>query len=306
MPNLTTKRKLHYYNIKYKPSSKNALGYKEVFKKIISLNENIAKERIFKDPYGTILMHDVKFGKSTNYIVGKLLRVRNDIFPQLIDMTNDQIKDLEANEQEGLVETTHFLVDHSSESSSQICMEYNHFGPRFGHFQEYIRRIGLGYKLISGLSYELIVQNRLEQIVNRMERCSSMSVRVHESNIQEVIDQNQGLGSALLSAQQLSGSDQIEMTFKLDYKTKNRTSKINTVINDFIKIFSKNPNALGAWDKFQVRAEDSAKNSQIELFDLLLDKEYSEITVQKRTQSRTVVSLDILKKMRHEYERKFG
>lgn len=86
---------------------------------IIDLFTKINQLKIDKDPvrfeqYGDkyIYITDIVINKTTKQIDGKVLHIRKDAFPELMDISDDKIRDVEATKNEGIVEknTFHFIL----------------------------------------------------------------------------------------------------------------------------------------------------------------------------------------------------
>ena len=87
--------------------------FQEIFRIIIKLANTKAFIRYQEFGEKSIFIQEVKFEPANNVITGKLRCVRKDILPELMNTTTDEARGIEAKEEEGLVETTHFVIDYS-------------------------------------------------------------------------------------------------------------------------------------------------------------------------------------------------
>lgn len=108
----TTQRSLYYYDLIFNPY-KQYEGvehhYLTCLKAVNNLVNSKDKTRYLKRTNDTLFFGQLDFVPEKKYIQGKLYKVRNDVFPQLINMSNEDISDLMAEEEQGILETTHFI-----------------------------------------------------------------------------------------------------------------------------------------------------------------------------------------------------
>lgn len=277
--------------------------FRELFSIITKLAKTRAKIRYQQFGEKAIFVQDVKFEPANKVIVGKIRCVRKDILPEIMNTTTDEAKGIEAAEEEGLVETTHFVIDHSKKVK-KLAIEYNQFGSKIGDFIAYIQNIGINQKALKKAGFRPIVKDELDTIKDRISRCSELVVKVHKDNIEEIQTLDDNLYSALKSSIEHFNSDYATLILKFDFKQRQETKKVNQSIFNLIKGFRKNQNKTYLFNTLQVRAEDSYKNDLLENFDLLIDKLKSEVNVLKKERYRTVVSADIFTKMKSELIRR--
>lgn len=306
--NETTQRNIYYYELHFKPY-KSYEGvehaYLKCFKHLNTLVKNRDKTRyLSKDNY-TLFFGQLEFIGEKKYIKGKLFKVRNDIFPQIIDMNNEDIQDIVTDEKQGILETTHFLVDYRKKTQAQIAVEYNHYGARISELVSYLSHISRNIQVLKKITYIPIVRDRLKSMPTRVNRISNIDIKVHKDNISRIQKIDEGLGTALYNAQNYSVSDYVEMVLKIDFKKKSDTPQIRKRILNWVGIFTNNPEESENFDKFRIDAEDEEYENNLEQFDLLIDKEKSKLVVEKKKQSRVIISNDLFPKIIDEYERKF-
>ena len=70
------------------------------------------------------------------------------------------------------------------------------------------------------------------------------------------------------------------------------------------KVMAKLPNTLKDDFVLNHEAEDEELDNKLQIFDLILDKEQSKIRVEKKPQTRVIVSEDIFPKMQREIDKK--
>ena len=110
---------------------------------IIDLFNKIHQLKINQDPlrfehYGDkwIYITDIIIDDKLKHIEGKVLHIRKDAFPELMDITDDKIRDVEATKNEGIVEKTHFILSYRNDEMT-LSFEHNQYGARITDFVFY-------------------------------------------------------------------------------------------------------------------------------------------------------------------------
>lgn len=299
----TIKRTINYYYLECEFladfESENEDKFCALFDIITTLSKTRAHIRY--QPFGEkyIFIQDVKQENDKKILKGKLRCIRKDILPELMNTQTDETRGIDAKEEEGLVETTHFIIDYSKKKK-KLAIEFNQFGARIGDFVKYIQNIGINKNALQTIGFTPIVKDELSKLQERINRCSEVIVQVHKDNIEQIKNLDDNIYSALKSSMEHFDSDYAKLILKFDYKQHNNTDKINLSIFNVIRKLSADKTKTELFNHFSVKAEDSEKNNLLEVFDLLIDKVRSEIKVQKKPQYRTVISADIYQKMENE------
>lgn len=304
----TTQRNLYFYELLFNPY-KQYVGvehyYLTCLRNVNTLVNNKDKSRYLKRANDTLFFGQLDFIPDKRYIKGKLFKVRNDVFPQFINMSNEDISDLEANAEQGILETTHFLIDYRNKSKAQLLLEYNHYGARITEFANYLAYLGRLTKTLKKVDVKILVRDRLESIATRVNKVSKFTVKIHRDNIARIQQTDEGMASALFHAQNYSKADYVELELKFDYKVKTDTPTIKDSLMKWVRKFITSPEEGEYFDRFVVEAEDEENNNKLESFDLLLDKESSRVTAEKKNNSRIIESDSFFPKIIIEYERKY-
>lgn len=302
------KRTIHYYEIDFDflddflPEDGDQL--REIFRIIISLAKTRASIRYQEFGEKSIFIQDVKIEPVTKLVTGKLRCIRTDILPELMNKTTDESRGIDANDEEGLVETTHFIIDFSKKRSTKLAIEFNQFGAKVTDFVNYIQNIGINKNALKTVGFKPIVKDELSQLKNRIRRCSEFTVKVHKDNIEEIKALDDNIYSALIASIDHFKSEYATLTLKFDYKQRPETNEINKSIFNIVRKLIKDKDKTELFNTLSVKAEDRDKNELLETFDLLVDKVRSEISVEKKKRYRTVVSTDIFEKIKMELIKK--
>jgi hypothetical protein len=303
------KRTVHYYEIDIAQSiDSSSVGQdlKETILAVKSMVEKKEDDRYRRIDERMIFMQDLKIDEKKNRIRGKLRSVRTEMLPELLNTKTDIARDIEAAEEEGVVETTHFIIFFPKGKKPRIALEYNQFGGKYGHLSDYLSFVGMKRKLVSGSGCELtpIVKNDLAKYKERIRRCSEFTVKVHVDNLDKVKAINTDMFNALDNSKKIFNTDYITLILKFDYRQKTETSEMTSTVMSVIDKLLGNKKNLEAFQDLSVKAEDAEKNLKLEVFDLLIDKVKSEVHVEKKPRYRTVVSVDMYDKIEKEIFKK--
>ncbi len=277
---------------------------------IIDLFTKINQLKIDKDPvrfeqYGDkyIYITDIVINKTTKQIDGKVLHIRKDAFPELMDISDDKIRDVEATKNEGIVEKTHFILSYKKKEMT-LSFEHNQYGARISDFAFYLEQKGLKNGILDKILYNPISRDNLTSVRKRIKNISYIVAKVHKDNIKRIKEYDEDLFSALKTVEEATYAEYVTLELKYDYvKGVQGTairSKLDKIIDKLIKSTSIPFNIL------KVRAEDSENNNLLKNFDLLTLWYRTNLKVELKDKSKTIVSVDIIEKMRSELNKEFG
>ena len=295
-------RLIHFYDFTIPTtdlySSEQAI--KEVFQLLIRLNEEKSQDRFLKGFGFSTCTRNILFRTSQKIIEGKLLRVRTDVFPELINTVDDVIRDIEASEDDGIVEVTHFLINYTKPSSIIIAFEFNQYGAKVNDFKWYFNHFLKSIGVSQEATTSPIVQDNLQSYITRINRCSLLKAKVHKDNLHRVNEVSDDLFTAFDAALSIGESEYAEITIKFDYRTLPNTPGITQKVQGWIRKFISNKKYVEIFEELSVKAEDAENSYKIELFDLISNKIKSSVNVQKRPKSRSVISADMFEKLERE------
>jgi hypothetical protein len=298
-------RIINYYELNIIPH-KEYYGEQGVFmdlvKHIIDLAKNKDEKRYFKFFEKSLLIQDAVVDPATKLVKGKIRAIRTDLFPELFNTINDVARDLDAGEDDGIVETTHFCIDYSKKSL-RLALEFNYQGAKITDFANYLFGIGLREKLCENVTFTPIVKGNLEEEMKKISRCSEFVAKVHYDRVEEIKKLDKKLFTAFSASTKDFDNEYATVKLNFDYKNVAKTTKINTLIRKLGKIFYEDPAKGNIFEIVTVKAEDPEKGNTIQAFDLLLDKVRSKVLVLKKPKARIVVSEDMYLKIVAEMKR---
>lgn len=289
------KTKVYYYELKF--DFKKGESLTTFFDTLTNLS--VTRARIRYQYFGERYIYIQGVSNDRNIIMGKLRSIRDDIFPQLINMTNDEVTDLEDRGSDGIMDTSHFIIDFRKRTTI-LALEYNHSGAKIDDFVKYIEKIGVSKEIIHKLGYQFLTDENLADLENRINRISEFSLKIHKNNVDAI----RGMDGDILQAAEATinnfENEYALLNFKIDYRTFSDTPKIKRSILNIVHWFIENPDKKNLFNYLNFKAEDETNNNKLRLYDLILSKEKSEFNVQKKKKSKTIISEDMFPKMLHE------
>ncbi|RYE55767.1 MAG: hypothetical protein EOP48_09475, partial [Sphingobacteriales bacterium] len=231
-----------------------------------------------------LLINELKIEPKANRMIvkGKLLSVRKDFFPEFINTNTDVTRDAEATEEEGLVETTHFIIQQKTENTGnklKIAIEHNQFGAKIIEFEYYLQRLGSELGILTSFRQIPIVRDSLKTTSQRIGEISKITIRISKDNIDELKKVDQGIFTALNTVQEHFEEDYVQLELKYDiHKARENPNigsakKSKTIVGKFVKRLLRDKNAGDNFEKLEVLAEDSDRLDRLKAFDLTILKD---------------------------------
>ena len=317
----TIKRTIHFYDliVEFNPEfildkEKYQTNFQALLSKIkvLVFEKNVIRYQSMGEKI--LFINDLTISPQPNKMIiqGKLLSVRKDFFPELLNTITDTTRDISAAEEEGIVETTHFVIQQKSNNVGnklKLALEFNQFGAKISDLEYYLARLGENLGITKKVEHAAIIRDSLKKTKDRIGEISRILIKVEKDNLSVLEDVDAGIFSAFQAAQEAFSEDYLTMEFKYDINkareapTSNQALRSKNIISKFITSLLKNKSKVEQYQKLEVIAEDSDRNNKLNAFDLLIDKVKDIINVERREKSRTVVSLDMFAKMNDSWTR---
>jgi hypothetical protein len=295
-------RLIHYYELKFESHpdfiNRGQTPFMCTINKMAEMAAQFDTNRYLKINDKSIFVQDLVVHPATREVSGKISSVDKEVFPEILNTENDTRRGIEALEQEGVVETSHFIIKYGA--VIRIALEYNRQGAKINDLCNYLQRIGSNHEFIVSAIWIPIVRSDMQAMLDSMNRCSEILVKVHRDRIQEIESIDEGIFSAMRIATEEFGNDYATLTLNYDYRKSPATPEATSLLTKLVRAFIGNPEKMTIFDTIEVRAENRNKNNKMEAYDLLVDKVKSRIFVQKTAKHRTVISSDIYDKIRAE------
>ncbi|PTX62622.1 hypothetical protein C8N46_10217 [Kordia periserrulae] len=294
---IKVKRVINYYQLDFKFLEEN--NFQNLFDTITSLSKTRAKIRYQR--FGDKFVFIQGIENNEKLLKAKMRCVRKDLLPELMNTTTDETKGIDAKEEEGLVETTHFIIDYRKDKII-LGLEYNHYGSKITDMVNYIQRIGIYKGILENVSFSPIVKDDLDKLKKRINRFSEFIVKVHKDNVPKIKKLDNKIWQALDASIDNFDSDYATIILKFNYKQRSETPQIENSVINLINGFIKNRKDKYLFNKLSMKVEDEEKNNLLENFDLLIEKVNSVIKVERKPKYRTLVSTDMFEKMTRELD----
>lgn len=293
----TVERTINYFELKPTLSKEGSTSdFTAVFKKIIALSRTKSGERFVMNNDKLLYLTDIKFDNTLKRISGKLLNIRMDGFPELMNTKDDAIRDITAAEEEGIIETSHFILS-LAKKPMILSLEFNQYGPRINDFIFYLEHFIFKEGVAAKIEYNPFVRDDLENYKKRIHRVSSVVAKVHKDDVKRVNEYDKDLFDAIATAANISEAEYVTLELKYDYRNMPDTPVIRNKILKIINKLISNKKAHSVFTKLVVNAEDNDHNDKLKNFDLLNIWIKTRIMVDKKPKSRVIVSADIFSKM---------
>ncbi|RSK41327.1 hypothetical protein [Mangrovimonas spongiae] len=305
MASKKVKRTINYFNIVPLFNDGQELSdFIDIFSTINNLSNTKDKDRFVINKEKRLYITNLSFNENQKRISGKLLNIRMDSFPELMNTSDDKIRDIEAADDEGIIETAHFILSYLNDSLV-LSFEFNQFGPRISDFIYYLENISYRFDVLTKIEYQPFVRDELDSYKKRIKRVSSVIAKVHKDDVRRINEFDSELFDAFETAERISDAEYVTLQLNYDYRQLSDTPKIKDKIFNIIDSVRRDKSLLNVFSSLKVKAEDEQTANRIKDFDLLNIWVKSRINVEKKEKSRVIISSDILLKMNQELTKEF-
>lgn len=288
-----TARIVHYYEliIGYTPlfSPNESYPFRAVVQTIIDAVTQKKEIRLYDINYRTVCIRELRIDNDTQLAYGKLCAIRRDANPELINILTDSTRDLIIEENEGIIETSHFVIDFKRKFPL-VALEFNQQGAKITDFIYYVNRIGRSANLIDSLVHRSLIRDTLDTIQRRIGRTSRIKAKVVKENLANIESQKPGLASAFQSAMSQFDNEYVTLEWKFNYRQQKENNEVRDFVVDIVDTLIKNKLFGDNFEEFVVDAEDEDNHNHLSAFDLLADKVRSKLNVERRADLNVLVS----------------
>lgn len=301
-PNATT-RTINYFEVEYVLNDKKSLDdYFAIFDIITDRNNRKDKSRLLKNGSKTLNLFVTKFDSAKKIVFGKIVDIRMDAFPELIKTSDDNVRDIEADVDEGILESSHFILSVKG-SRLILSLEHNQYGPRISDFYFVANHYLQVNAVVKSQTINPLTNDHKIDYAKRIDRVSYLIAKVHKDNIARLEKVDKGIFSALETAQEVAESEYVTLKYSVGRKQIKASSQLRKLILKITNYFSDNTNSNLDFDTLQIRAIDNENEMKMRDFDLLNIWIKSYVRVEKKPKSRVVLTSDIHSKMDTDYKK---
>lgn len=274
----------------------------DLFRHIQTLSTTRKKARFIQRGDKVLYVRNVEFLGKEKQLRGRILLVRKDALPELLNRETDVMRGVDADQKEDIVEAGHFIV--SYKGVPQIAFEHNHQGARFTDLQFYLESMAVSSQLAENVTLTPIAKDDIKSYKERINRVSYVVGRIHKEQLARLNDPTIGLFSAFESAANASHAEYIEVKFKYDFTSVADAGFISQTIDKVIDFVRKSK--YDPFDMLKVKAEDRENENRMKEFDLLNAWVRVEVKVEQNERYRTISIPDMYEKMAKAFTKELG
>ncbi|MBK8089150.1 MAG: hypothetical protein IPK31_15085 [Chitinophagaceae bacterium] len=274
------KRTIHFYDLLVKFNPDFTLDKKKYLTNFQALLSQIKRIVADKDPRRyqqvgekILFINDLTITPQPNKMViqGKLLSVRKDFSPELLNTETDLTRDINAKDEEGIVETTHFVIQQKNESTSnklKLALEFNQFGAKISELEYYLAILGGNFGITTEIKHAAIVRDSLKKTKQRIGEVSKITIKLHKDNLRVLQDVDAGIFQHLKLLNKHLQMTTLQWTLNTTLTTQDldqhRTLLLNlrTSFRNLLQVFKRTNKLLRAmknlkfWQKIQITMTD--------------------------------------------------
>ncbi len=302
----TTTRTINYFEIEYQLNeNKTIKDYFSIFDLITERNNTKDKSRILKNGNKNLNLFVSYTDPNKKIAFGKIVDIRMDAFPELIKTSDDKVRDIDADEDEGILESSHFVLSVKGKRLI-LSLEHNQYGPRISDFYFIANTYLLSNNILKSHIINPLTNDTKINYAERIDRVSFLIAKVHKDSIQRIEKVDKGLFSAISTASDVAESEYVSIKYNVGKKQIEASSKLRELILKITTFFSNNKNSNLDFDTLQIRAIDKENEMKMKDFDLLNIWIKSQIRVEKKPKSRVVLTTDIHEKMKSDHQKQLS
>ncbi|AKH32403.1 hypothetical protein XF24_00038 [candidate division SR1 bacterium Aalborg_AAW-1] len=284
----TVKRKFHFFNV---------VG--EGFEQCLSEINSLSGEDMYMDISEVRDVYLNNRAEQGNYYFGCFVSAKRGDYPEKVSRGNKELSDLGLGESEGIGEKTYILYVPSSKT---LVVEYNHYGTRVGHIEEYINHIagsGLLSSIFEDYSLMMVMNRDIQLKLSELEHVASLEIKIKEENISHTSEIDEHLKGALEAAAQIGGTNIVSLKIK-SKRGEGRLLDNNSNLFTRLKRFIQHGSAQEVFESLKISGLESGE-TKLSAFDLLKDKIEVVESIIKMGSSRILDENDVFNKLKSAY-----
>lgn len=299
----TTLRTINYFEIEYILNKNKTLDdYFSIFDLITDRNQKKDKSRILKNGNKSLNLFVLNSDATKKIAYGKIVDIRMDAFPELIKTSDDKVRDIEVDVDEGILESSHFVLSVKG-NRLILSLEHNQYGPRISDFYFIANHYLFSIGVLKSHKIQPLTNDTKINYTDRIDRVSYLIAKVHKDNIKRIEKIDKGLFSAMSTASEVAETEYVTLKYNVGKKQIEASSKLRELILKITTYFGNHTNSNLDFETLQIRAIDTDNEMKMKDFDLLNIWIKSHIRVEKKPKSRVVLATDIHEKMKSDHQK---
>lgn len=305
MPNkiTTTTRTINYFEIEYELNDNKSISdYFSIFDIITDRNQKKDKSRIMKNGNKSLNLFVSNSDAAKKIAYGKIVDIRMDAFPELIKTSDDKVRDIEVDDDEGILESSHFVLSVKGDRLI-LSLEHNQYGPRISDFYFIANSYLFSNEILKTHIIHPLTNDTKINYADRIDRVSYLIAKVHKDNVKRIEKVDKGIFSAIITASEVAEAEYVTLKYNVGKKQIEASSKLRDLILKITSYFDNNANSNLDFETLQIRAIDTENEMKMKDFDLLNIWIKTHIRVEKKPKSRVVLTTDIHEKMKSDLQK---
>lgn len=239
-----------------------------------------------------------KLEENEGFFCGEVSILRSSGLPSKAKRGEKNIFDIGLLDNEGLVESTHFLY---APTNKILVLEYNHFGPRIGTLQWHLNnKICKEEEFnITEIGFEPILNKDTLKILDDSKEIKVVSFTIPKANISNEPEDDFSFSDMVRNSMNYGNTGRVSISLKMDKTKKDPIISPNELKMQLKKIGC---DIGDVFDEFKIRSLQKSTNTT-KTFDLLQDKIKDEVTIIKLDKKRKIDSSNMFSKMQESYQR---
>jgi hypothetical protein len=255
-------------------------------------------------------IHRIRSGGSYFFCCCKAIK---EEFPEITDMQTGQQSELdeEGDENKGIPEETHFVISmNPAYRYPIIAVESCMRGPKSGDIERFFSQVLVNLELLDEFLFEPVFAIDYATLAERTMDVASITLVVHQSQIDAIRAEDATTGDLLRTAQQYADSEYVAIESKVKFnriKERHSTRGLNRVFRSLVNMLRRSPEVKENFTKLDVRIQDRNFGGRLRLIDLIESKVASEVPAErKRPRSQYYNSTALYDAIRRQLERDFS
>ena len=224
-----------------------------------------------------------------------------DLFPELINTNDDNIREIQADDNEGILESSHFILVQKG-NRYILSLEHNQYGPRVSDFHFITNHYLTNSDLIKSYNINPLANDIKIDYQKRIGHVSYFIAKIHKDNVSRIDKIDSGIASAFKTISEIAESEYVTFKINVGKSQMETSSRIKRIVLKIVNYFQESPDSNANFEILRLRAKDTENEMKMKDFDLLNIWIKSTLRVDKKPKSRVIFTTDIIQKMIKDFD----
>nr|GFA63109.1 hypothetical protein [Tanacetum cinerariifolium] len=153
-------------------------------------------------------------------------------------MATDEARGIDMAEDEGIVETTHFVIDYKK-NRRRIAVEYNVAGAKAHELAQYLEHVGISAGLLVVMLKPILTEDSLRDFQRRVDALKSLEICVPTDSIGQIQKYSPGLATSMAASKDFFNCSKLVFRPDFDLSSQNQTNSamefVKTIIQEWTR-----------------------------------------------------------------------